>query len=531
VRTRWGDRLAQLQRGGVAGGLLLAILTAACGDSKPALPSEADVVTPARPGRIILVSLDTVRADRLSLYADIDTTPNLLAMAEHGVVFRSFHTAANYTLPATMSMLTGLDPYEHGVVNQGARLGRGVRTLAERLRAAGYRTRGLHEGGYVDPDWGFDRGFDEYVLRPEKNVLGNGLWGVLDWMREMGDTPYFLFLHTYAAHHPYGGLARYRRDHPERGLPSDAELAELRRRYPTSSKRSNAAPPEIPDGLREICTLVNELSDSLTEALACGDIKLRADSMGRPHFESDVAALRESYDVSIRRLDRALGLLRDTLMELGKWEDTLLVVTSDHGEAFFEHRMEKHDYVPFQEVLRVPLLMSWPRGFGGGRVIDGPAWHLDLVPTLLSLTGLPAEPALRGHDLTPVLRGEAVLPTDRALFPWVMRQPNRPFRPPKRVALGDGHKLIEGHAVFGDPEGLLFDLRDDPGETRNLREEEPERAAALRERLAAWQSDLEPGQPVHQRTGQPMPAEPTPDLAPFQPRGEQLERLRALGYL
>jgi len=505
---------------------------AGCGgpDRATAPPETVEGARP-RPGRVLLISLDTVRADRLSLYADVDTSPNLLAMAEDGVVFHGFHAAATYTLPATLSMLTGLDPFEHGVVNEGARLGDGVRTLAERLRAAGYRTRGLHEGGYVDAEWGFDRGFDDYVSRPQKSVLDTGLWGVLDWMREMGDTPYFLFLQTYAAHHPYGGLARYRREHPERGLPSDAELAELRRRYPTSSKRSNAAPPEIPDDIREVCTVVNELSDTLDEALACGDIKLRADSMSRPHFESDVAALRQSYDASIRRLDRSLGRIRDTLVQLGQWQDTLLVVTSDHGEAFFEHRLEKHDFVPFQEVLWIPLLMTWPEGFGGGRVVDGPAWHLDLVPTLLSLTGLPAEPALRGHDLAPALRGEAELPADRALFPWVMRPPNRPFRPPKRIVLADGQKLVEGHALFGDPEGLLFDLRHDPGERRNLREVEPERANALRERLEAWLGELEPGRPVHQRTGRPMPAEPTSDLAPFQPRGEQLERLRALGYL
>jgi hypothetical protein len=196
-----------------------------------------------RPGRIILLSMDTVRADAVD---SAELAPNLAAVAEQGVRFEAFYAASNYTIPSHMSIFTGLDPAEHGVTLAHARLSPSVPTLAELLGEAGYRTRGFHEGGFIEARFGFARGFEVYRRYPRVEVVREALPAVLEWMGDRGSEPYFLFLHTYAAHFPYGGFDRYRREHPERGLPTDATLREWRRRWPGRGPLGKAAASEIP---------------------------------------------------------------------------------------------------------------------------------------------------------------------------------------------------------------------------------------------------------------------------------------------
>ncbi|MHC4341767.1 MAG: sulfatase-like hydrolase/transferase, partial [Planctomycetota bacterium] len=297
-----------------------------------------------RPGRIILVSMDTVRADHVSGYGSATTTPILREIASEGVLFRNFYAASNYTIPSTMSILTGLDAAEHGVHRDVARLAPGVSTLAEALAAAGYRTHAFHEGGYVDARFGFARGFGAYELHARVSLVRDALPEVLEWIREARTDRYFLLLHTYAAHFPYGGFSRYRRDHPERGLPSDADVRELRRRYPTRRLRSGQAPPEIPTEIRAVCTIYNQLTSAHARMLGCGDNLLPRSFPETPHFRADREAIVKSYDERIALIDRALRRIRETLIELDQWDDTLLVVVSDHGEAFFEHKLQRHDF-------------------------------------------------------------------------------------------------------------------------------------------------------------------------------------------
>ncbi|MBW2542279.1 MAG: sulfatase [Deltaproteobacteria bacterium] len=381
---------------------------------------------PERPGRIILFSMDTVRADRVSGYGAANTTPNLEEIAAEGVRFADFYAAASFTLPATMSIFTGLDALEHGLWNEAAVLAPEVPTLAELLRNAGYRTQAFHEGGYVDAEFGFDRGFDRYAAYPQRKVVQESLWSILDWMRSAGSEPYFLFLHTYAAHDPYGGFDRYRREHPERGLPTREQIEQWRRKYP---KREPGAPSHAstaPAEIRKLCTLFNQLADDNSERLGCGYNNLPSGFPDTPHFELDRAALLRGYDDRIRSIDRALGQIRSLLVELDQWDDTLFIITSDHGEAFFEHGLYRHDQVPFDEALRIPLIISYPRLLreGGVRTVSGITWHLDLLPTILSLANVPQPANLRGVDLSPRLIGNGEEPADRVVFPGVLRVPN-----------------------------------------------------------------------------------------------------------
>ncbi len=477
--------------------------------------------TPPPPQRIIFLSMDTVRADHVNGYRPLDTTPELAKIAAEGVLFRNFYGASTYTSPSHMSIFTGLDPREHGVASIVARLSPDVPTLAEILSQAGFRTAAFHEGAYVAARFGFDRGFDSYDEYPRGSVVDEAFPEVLDWIRSAGPDPYFLFVHTYAAHRPYGGLEGYRAANPERGLPSDAELALLR-----TTVSGNAA--DLSDSQRYLYYVVNSLVERDKDQIT--GVAPAESFTTEPHFAADIAVVRASYDERIRGIDRAIGQIRDTLVEAGQWEDTLLVVFSDHGEAFFEHGLDRHGYIPFEEVLKVPLVISYPRFLRNRseHVVEGLAWHLDILPTVLSLMGLPIPPDGQGIDLKPILAGDAEIPESRAIFPAVLS--GAPFRAPlpvRRVALMNGYKRIEGHAHYGDTRGYLFELASDPGEERNLRDKRRDLFGAMAARLRVYLDGLTIHPPVHRRTGLAITGrEAPPRLDP-----EELEKLRILGYV
>ncbi|RIK91387.1 MAG: hypothetical protein DCC71_25090 [Proteobacteria bacterium] len=491
---------------------------------------ERSAPAPARPARIIVFSMDTVRADHVTGWGDAQTTPRIAEIAAEGTRFARFYGASTFTIPSHMSIFTGLDPAEHGVFLWDTRLSPDVPTMAELLRGAGYATRAFHEGGFIAGRFGFDRGFERYEEFPRIAVVREALPQVLDWMRAQ-QGPYFLFLHSYAAHSPYGGYGRYVREHPERGLPRNDEIQKLRERYSADYVRAGGA---VPPSVRTRCSLLNQFAEWREQALPCGSLYLPRSFPHSAFFDLDRRQLLRSYDARIALVDRAIGEIRDLLEERGEWEDTLLVVTSDHGEAFFEHAgLSQHGYVPYDSVLHVPLVVSYPRALrdGGRRVVEERAWHLDLLPTVLGFAGVPAPSGLRGVDLGPAMRGDAALPPDRALFPWVRKLVlgEAPV-PPRRVALDGPLKWIEGHPHFGEPGPMLFDLAGDPGEQRNLcaggrgADCERLRAAAL-----AWERSLAPRRPVHQTTGQPMGEAEAPPSVEVSP--EEEEKLRGLGYV
>jgi arylsulfatase A-like enzyme len=462
------------------------------------------------PGRIVLISMDTVRADFVSGYGG-QHTPELARIVSAGVRFTDAYAASSFTLPSHISMLTGLDVEEHGVVHRGKPLGEEVPTLAEALQRAGYRTQGFHEGGYMKPLYGFARGFESYRELPRSSAVGERLPEVIDWIREHSEEPYFLLLHTYAAHSPYGGFEAFRRAHPERALPPSAALLELDAGHQAASREMRELSPRQLGDL----VLYNQLIESREQRAAAVPMRLPRQFEATPHFESDIQTIRSAYAERIRQVDRAIGEIRSALEELMQWDDTLFIVTSDHGEAFLEHGLSWHGYVPFDEVLRIPLLISFPRALGArAHSVQGLVWHLDLYPTILSLCGLLPGDVL-GRDLRGVLLGEEEIPDDRAVFPYVVDVPLIATPPGRRVALRGEFKFIEGHERFGDAEGFLFDRIRDPGERQNLREARARDARELEQEVERYESRL-----------QPRPN------APFRrPSRADVEALRDLGYV
>src|SRR5262245_31161425 len=177
----------------------LAVLALGLTSSGPgeAPAAEQAAAPPTRP-HVVLISIDTLRADRLGVYGqERPLTPQLDAFAQHAWLFERVHSNCNSTGPSHMTMLTGALPPVHGVRhNAGLAVAPGLPTLAERLRAAGYATVAFTDGGYVLPAFGFDRGFDRFEAHLQS--IENKLADVQAWLEAAPDTPTFLFLHTYA---------------------------------------------------------------------------------------------------------------------------------------------------------------------------------------------------------------------------------------------------------------------------------------------------------------------------------------------
>lgn len=380
---------------------------------------------------LLLISLDTLRADHLGSYGYArPTSPHLDKLAEGSIRFAQAVTAAPWTNPSHRAMLSGLFPLSSG--------GLEAPRLAEALRAAGYRTTAFTGGGQVDYRFGFARGFDEYraadwIREPER---------VVGWMEANRERRRFVFLHTYEVHDPY----------------VHGEMAE-----------------GMPRG-------------RLGERFGHGEW-LRAKGHLSEEEQRYVEAL---YDGGIAYTDRKLHELLDGLESRGLLDKTVVIVTSDHGEQFFEHGSWRHGMNVYDEQVLVPLILRLPTSLARelgvearGRVIEEQASLVDLVPTVLDLLGVPRDWEVNGRSLLPLLRGESVEP--RQVF-----SENTNVRTYERKSLRTRrYKYIHSYPKSGGrAEGLeetveLYDLGRDPGELENLAEELTDTAAGFEELLAA----------------------------------------------
>lgn len=420
---------------------------------------------PGRPHNLILISLDTLRADRLDLYGyDRETAPNLTRFAQRGVVFGDVVTAAPWTLPSHVTMFTGMYPTSHGVTNSRHKIAPHTRVIAELLQQRGYRNFAYTGGGNMARRFGFDRGFELY--KPDPGVsrydVENFSYTVAKAKSTIqslkDDEPYFLFLHTFDIHCPY-------------------------------------APPE------PYYSMFNSPGAKETRTDACGGGIYTQEGFTKDHARY----VSDRYDGGIRWVDDALGELFSFLEAEGQLENTVVVITSDHGEEFLEHGRIGHTESLFRELLMVPLVIVAP-GFAQGTV-PIPVSLVDLYPTLLELLGVPVPSETQGMSLVPFMRGEL------------------PAEPPRAFQFSEldrGVKLRSALSPFShlitDPEGaplFFFDVASDPLEQRNLVDQAGEALARRAREFSTFLTWLKRGQ------GE--------DVA--EPSNEELETLRTLGYL
>lgn len=429
---------------------------------------------PLCPGcNVILVSLDTVRADALGIGGEkAPASPRLDALAARGLVFERAYSQAPFTLSSHFSIFTGLYPWHHGVEQTlRDRLPDAVPTLTQRLKAAGYRTVwfGPTRDTHLPLEGGLGKGFDEILPPPVSPWLHAGLW----LERRDAGKPFFLFLHSYEAHDPYGAERASLLAVDPKGGASLPDVDDVRWWYDAGALLSareelTGAPGRELERLAALSDPARRLQESRTLPLPHETRRRRGMELLRRLLPPgrEAAALRAMYEGAIRDMDARLGWFFDELERLGLSGRTLVVITADHGEEFGEHGNWTHGYALYEESLRVPLVVLAP-GLEPGR--DGRlAQSVDIVPTILDALGLPSPDPLDGRSLLRPAAGPAYVFAD-----W----------PPAGFAARDARFTYLRPAVAGAAP-RLYDRVRDPRETVDVSAALPAEAARLREALA-----------------------------------------------
>jgi arylsulfatase A-like enzyme len=432
-----------------------------------AVPPSCEPSSPPGPPNILLISVDTLRADHLSAYGhDRPTSPFLDGLAAEGIRYDRAYATSSWTTPSVVSMVTSSYPSRHrmggrvrGEARTWSRIPEKLPSLAASLAAHGYRTYGLVANTNLAASRGFDRGFDRYECLGTVDL--DGIDAVIaPWLEEIagGEGPWFFWLHMLDPHAPYRGRAPW----AERFDPAHGSHGWL-------------------DGMA---------SERLSK-------------FAKRFNERQLEAVRALYDSEIRDTDE---FLRGLFERLPGADDAFVLFTADHGEEFLDHGGMLHGRTLFDESTRIPLIVRLPDRKYAGTVVDGAVSLVDVLPTILGAAGAEPEAAAAGIDL--IGDDGASVPAGRTVVAELLRgDPER--------AMTDGRwKLVTQAGQPGRTE--LYDLKEDPAESTDLAARHADRVARFRETLLVFERiHAPPEEPLEQ-------TEITP---------EQLETLRALGYV
>ena len=402
---------------------------------------------------VIVVAYDALQAAHVShLGYPRETTPMLDALAREGVSFGNAISAAPWTVPSYMSIFTGLYPSEHKVVNKFSvftkdtktfshlkKLSPNVQTIAEVLKANGYATGGFTGDAGVHSQFGYDQGFDVFTDEVPFGSMENSASHALEWLAKNKDNKFFVFLHGYDSH----GQFKVPEEYNGRFLPED---------YDGAYKGTN----EEQRVLRE-------------SGLADGALNLS---------EQDVAFWRGWYDSKIRDADDRFARFWNEFERMGVKNKTVVVILSDHGTEFYEHKRFDHGFSLYDELVRVPLAFVVP-GFNGGTIVNDQVSTIDVAPTLLAVLGIDPgkqfSSQLRGTNLFSYLKtGKGVA---RDVF---METDYRDYTHKRGIRTADGWKFVQ---TMENGTQELYSLANDPDETQNVAAVYPEIAAMLAERV------------------------------------------------
>ncbi|NLN93671.1 MAG: sulfatase [Candidatus Hydrogenedens sp.] len=413
------------------------------------IAQQSGTTQPAK--RIILITVDTLRQDALGLYNRGATqTPHLDALGRDSLVFTQAYTCAPWTYPSVASFLTGVSPGVHGMVDGKTALPREIPTLAEAMQKAGYHSCAIGSNSLLLPRSGLDRGFNEYHWFPqqklEERTFSTGLSHnlllmagrkrvdatsltdlAIDWLQQHEDETFFLWLHYFDPHIPYAP--------PEEWLPEDPELKALGNRF-----------GETWSG--------------------------RAGSVARTPKEREW--IRALYQGDVAYTDAQIGRLLGALKILKLYDDTLIILTSDHGEEFWDHGHFEHGHCLYNELMCVPFLWKQP-GNNAREEKHSPITTEGIMPTLLELCGLKVPDYLAHNSLVPHLADEE---EDCIIAPVFLG--STLFHDPLEAVVFEEHKYLRS---LNSSREELYNLQEDPRELEALPVRDSEMAARGQELL------------------------------------------------
>jgi arylsulfatase A-like enzyme len=465
---------------------------------------------------VVLVSIDTLRADRLGCYgySERPTSPSIDALARESVLFENYITAAPWTTPSHLSLFTSLYPSSHGVMMSFRDMWSGLRfgetsfhklpdsrvTLAEVLSERGFATAAFTGGGPVDPTIGFGQGFDVYETEMFKLDEGN-VGAMTSWIDEHADEQFFLFWHHFEVHAPY----------------LQAEFVD------------DAAPLEhaaaIAEGTRKLA------GDTFRSVWPGDPARLRSaqTALLREHDAFNRNVCEALYTGGVRSADRWLGRFVETLRDKGLYDRTMLIVTSDHGEEFADHSRgswyNKHGHNMYEEMIHLPLVVKLPNGYAGGTRVASVVQAVDVMPTILSVLGIsPSKNEMQGRSLVPLWSPGAPV-TDNVAFTEsaVSRSEKKSVRSSRYKYIVSIDKLIVSqigrkNLPDGPLSAELYDLKRDPREKRDLLAKGPS------PKILSIAADFERQLRKHLAAQRGEATATTLDAA-------ALEKLKALGYI
>jgi len=369
----------------------------------------APVVSLEKRPDIVLVVVDTLRADHLGTYGyRRPTSPQIDAIGAEGIVFEQAYTHSSWTLPSTASLLTGQLPHQHRLARstthegQFGKLDPATPTIASRLSEEGYRTAAFINNAFLTPELGLNKGFDRYDYRGAWNnahrTAKTTVEAAVQWLDESAaEAPAFLLVHLFEPHLSY------------------IESEETSGTFVQTT-------PEYPE------SLLQDLIPGVFPPTDLGSALM--DGTHQPNA-AQIEHLLGLYDEEVLLVDRAIGALTQALKQRGRWENTLFMLTSDHGEEFWDHGKFEHGHSLFGELVRVPLIVRAP-GVTPRRV-SAPARGVDVYQTALAAAQITERPAARGRDL----RNPSKLPPEAAVV-----HENTLYGPQKAAITQAGYRFI-----------------------------------------------------------------------------------------
>ena len=470
-----------------------------------------------RPRHVIYLMCDTLRRDHLGLYGyGRETAPHLRQLAEQGTVFLDNISQATWTKASTPSLMTSLYPASTQVHGVPDRLSPAATTIAEVFRDAGYTTVSFASNGFVGRLTNLHQGFEE--LHESTSLNGSTYRSktareyvdrAIEWIERRRDTPFFMYLHVFDPHHQYEPRAPYASAYNDPALREEHEKdRETSRKFTHQEMRGRGLPNP------------KELAEAGLDA------------------EKWVTYERDWYDGSILGMDAEVGRLIERLRQLGIERDTLLVFFSDHGEGFGEHGNMWHGFTGYGEMSGVPMMFYRPGVIPAGLKIAETVRNLDLMPTVLDLSGLPIPEGVQGQSLVPLMaaarqaaQGESQnsVAEIAAGLGWTPQpavteksddpQGENPKGLLSYAIINGGWKLIHNvKSPDNRAEYELYHHQEDPLDLTNVLDQHADVAENLKAKLGEWHKMVEAGQ---------LPeGESTEGISE-----KELERLKSLGYV